>query len=318
MILYASGEGSGTITFNYDNNRTDYVRGYMAGKGLDSHKLLKSITSTFGGSSLGTYSLTHTTDDGCTLLTQIGYSVNGSTLNPLKFFYGEGDSGTRQFVVDSTHVATGFLVSSRGLVSAARGRFDYRSGKDAFVFYPYKNPYYRNFFLSDYYIENKYDADGKILIYSGLDELYSDIMPRLSNGNGFIEVLFADIDGQMNESLIRINNTASANSEILTFNVYRPNSVSGYIKDNSCSPSFTLNTSYSTYGIHSVQPKFYFQGDFTGNGRMEVLAVSADDPFGDGNHPSICYLFDIKNGEKLYEGSPLTFTKVLEIGRAHV
>lgn len=312
QIIYASGEGSGTISFSYDNNRTDYVRGYMAGKNLDSHKLLKSITSNFGGNSLGVYSLTHTTDDGCSLLNEIGYSANGSTLNPLKFYYGEGDSSTRHFDVDSTRVTSGFSVSSRGLVGAVRGRFDYRSGEDALAFYSYKNPYYRLSWLGINFIANGYDADGKILIYSGLGEPLSDIMPKLSFGDGFIEVLFADIDGQMDESLIRINNTASANSEVLTFNVYRPYSLSGYIKDNTCSPSFTLNTSYSSSGHHCVQPKYYFPGDFTGNGSMEVLAVSADDPFGDGNHPSKCYLFDIKNGVKIYEGSPLTFTKVLE------
>ena len=309
QILYASGEGSGSISFSYDDNRTDYVRGYMAGKGLDSHKLLKSITSTFGGTSLGVYSLTHTIDDGCTLLTQIGYSANGSTLNPLKFYYGNG-GGIRSYNVASTLLSWGYNATARGLLSAVRGRFDYDSGEDAIAYYPFANPYYLKTQAGHSRVENKYDPDKNIHIYSGLGNEVADPMPKLRNGEGFIEVLFADIDGQRAESLVKINNTATANSETLAFRIYKPYSVTGYIRSDSC--FFHLNTSYSYGGYHSVQPKYYFTGDFTGDGRMEVLAVSANNPFGDGNHPSKCYIFDLTNHQIIYEGNPLTFLKTLE------
>ena len=309
QILYASGEGSGSISFSYDDNRTDYVRGYMAGKGLDSHKLLKSITSTFGGTSLGVYSLTHTIDGGCTLLTQIGYSANGSTLNPLKFYYGNG-GGIRSYNVASTLLSWGYNATARGLLSAVRGRFDYDSGEDAIAYYPFANPYYLKTQAGHSRVENKYDPDKNIHIYSGLGNEVADPMPKLRNGEGFIEVLFADIDGQRAESLVKINNTATANSETLAFRIYKPSSVTGYIRSDSC--FFPLNTSYSYGGYHSVQPKYYFTGDFTGDGRMEVLAVSANNPFGDGNHPSKCYIFDLTNHQIIYEGNPLTFLKTLE------
>lgn len=309
QIIYASGEGSGTISFSYDNNRTDYVRGYMAGKNLDSHKLLKSITSNFGGNSLGVYSLTHTTDDGCSLLNEIGYSANGSTLNPLKFYYGNGGI-IRSYDVASTLLTWGYSAEARGLLSAVRGRFKYRDGEDAIAYYPFANPYYLTIQSGHYRVENKFAPDKYIHVYSGLGNEVADPMPKLRNGDGFIEVLFADIDGQMGESLVKINNTATANSETLAFRIYKPYSVTGYIRSDSC--FFTLNTSYSDNGYHSVQPKYYFTGDFTGNGRMEVLAVSANNPFGDGNHPSKCYIFDLKNHHIVYEGSPFVFSKALE------
>lgn len=309
QIIYASGEGSGTISFSYDNNRTDYVRGYMAGKNLDSHKLLKSITSNFGGNSLGVYSLTHTTDDGCSLLNEIGYSANGSTLNPLKFYYGNGGI-IRSYDVASTLLTWGYSAEARGLLSAVRGRFKYRDGEDAIAYYPFANPYYLKIQSGHYRVENKFAPDKYIHVYSGLGNEVADPMPKLRNGDGFIEVLFADIDGQMGESLVKINNTATANSETLAFRIYKPYSATGYIRSDSC--FFTLNTSYSDNGYHSVQPKYYFTGDFTGNGRMEVLAVSANNPFGDGNHPSKCYIFDLKNHHIVYEGSPFVFSKALE------
>lgn len=309
QIRYAYDMGLGIINFTYNDNRTDYVRGYMAGRNLDSYKLLKSITSSFGGSSLGIYTLTHTTDDGNTLLTEIGYSANGSTLNPLKFYYGNGGS-IRTYNIASSLLSWGYSAEARGLLSAVRGRFKYRDGEDAIAYYPFANPYYLKIQSGHYRVENKYDPDKNIHIYSGLGNEVADPMPRLRNGDGFIEVLFADIDGQMGESLVKINNTATANSETLAFRIYKPYSVSGYIRSDSC--FFTLNTSYSYNGHHSVQPKYYYAGDFTGNGRMEVLAVSANNPFGDGNHPSKCYIFDLTSHQIIYEGSPLTFLKTLE------
>ena len=312
QILYASGMGSGSINFTYDNNRTDYVRGYMANKSLDSHKLLKSIASSFGGSSLGTYTLSHTTDDGSTLLTQIGYSANGSTLNPLKFYYGKNNNMTRSYAVDSTHVTYGYNVAARGLLSAVRGRINYRGGDDAIAYYPYNNPYYYGITPYGYpRILNNYDSNKDIYIYSGLNDYISTPTPVLKNGNGFIEVLFADIDGQLNESIIKVNNTASSSYETLAFRIYK-HSALGIIPSDSC--FIRLYTSYHApiTGQNSVQPKYYFTGDFNGDGRMEIMAVSANDPFNDGNHPSKCYIFDLTGRRTIYQGNLLTFTKVLE------
>lgn len=312
QILYASGVGSGSINFTYDNNRTDYVRGYMANKSLDSYKLLKSITSSFGGSSLGTYSLSHITDDGSTLLTQIGYSANGSTLNPLKFYYGKNNNMTRSYAVDTTHVTYGYNVAARGLLSAVRGRINYRSGDEAIACYPYKNPYYYDITPYGYpRIVNNYDSNKNVYIYSGLNDCISSPTSVLGNGNGFIEVLFADIDGQMNESVIKVNNTASSSYETLAFRIYKQSAL-GIIPYDSC--FIRLYTSYHApiTGHNSVQPKYYFTGDFNGDGRMEIMAVSANDPFSDGNHPSKCYIFDLTGRRTIYQGNLLTFTKVLE------
>ena len=54
--------------------------------------------------------------------------------------------------------------------------------------------------------------------------------------------------------------------------------------------------------MRSIQPKFYYPGDFNGDGKIEILAVSAHQPFGNTNLPSTCYLFDLKGNKILYQG----------------
>src|SRR5690625_7863796 len=56
-------------------------------------------------------------------------------------------------------------------------------------------------------------------------------------------------------------------------------------------------------GGKSIHPKFHFVGDFTGDGKMKVLSVSNNHPFGWTDKPGRCYLFDLETGSKLYEGT---------------
>lgn len=51
----------------------------------------------------------------------------------------------------------------------------------------------------------------------------------------------------------------------------------------------------------SIQPKYYYSGDFNGDGKMEILAVSCHQPFGDTSKPSTCYLFDLAGNRILYQ-----------------
>lgn len=55
-------------------------------------------------------------------------------------------------------------------------------------------------------------------------------------------------------------------------------------------------------GGNSIQPKFYYTGDFNGDGKIEILAVSAHQPFNDPSKPTNCYLFDLENNSILYQG----------------
>ena len=310
-ISYADNQHYGKIKFVYDENKADYVRGFQAGCELDSHKLLKRIECSYNFSLLATYTLTHETDNSSSLLTQVDYSSNGGSLNPLRFYYGEENDTVRSYSSKTTQLSFGYTATARGMLCALRGRIDYGSGDDAIVFYPNENPYYQQRGGLYNYITNHNDANSYIHLYSGMGGDASSPSYRISEGDGFIEMLFADLDGQMSEFPVKVNNTANSNGETLTFKVYKKYSVAEYILYN----TYTVNlpTSYTDpTGHSSVQPKYYFAGDFNGDGKTEVLAVSANDPFQDGNHPSVCYIFDLNNNQILYQGNLLTYNKVLE------
>ena len=90
-ISYIEYDGNNArISFTYDQTRADYVQGYRGGLQLDSRYLLKSITCSRNTTTLNSYTLTYTTNGGTSLLTQLDFSANGSSLNPLKFYYGDG------------------------------------------------------------------------------------------------------------------------------------------------------------------------------------------------------------------------------------
>lgn len=269
------------ISFTYDQTRADYVQGYRGGLLLDSKYLLKTIACTRNSSEIGTYTLTYITDANTSLLEKIDYSANGSSLNPLKFYYGD-NSALQGYFEKSANVSSGYTYSSRSGVNAVRGRFDYLNGNDGLVVYPNMTPYFRwilgippmNCFT------NTYDANDLFCIYTELDpDLPGNQVVTGTLGNDFITILSAALEGNQQENIIKVNNGVSGNYDALTFSVYVKDAMGMHL-------GYTRTFNYSTVhtdngGNKSIQPKFYYTGDFNGDGKMEVMAVSADNPFGD-------------------------------------
>lgn len=114
--------------------------------------------------------------------------------------------------------------------------------------------------------------------------------------------MLADITGKQEEYVIKVNDLVVNNNDQVTFNVYRSNLYSGLSKLYTRTYSFPTVYTDADKG-KSIQPKFYFTGDFTGNGKMEVLAVSCHQPFGDTGKPSKCYIFDLESNRILYQSN---------------
>lgn len=88
------------------------------------------------------------------------------------------------------------------------------------------------------------------------------------------------------------------NKDRVVFKVYKV-SESGDLTEQ-FTKLFDFDTVYTDNdGKQSVQPKNYYSGDFNGDGKMEILDVSAHEPFGDRSKPSKCYIFDL-NKEWVY------------------
>ena len=303
---------SASISFTYDQTRADYVQGYRGGLFLDSKYLLKTITCNRSNREIGTYTLSYITDASTSLLEKIDYSANGSSLNPLKFYYGD-NSALQGYFIDTANVFSGYTYNSRSALNVTRGRFDYLNGNDGLIVYPNQTPYYHITrdagFLnhSQNYYYNTYNSNDTALIYTRLDP---SLIVNLTNfkllGNGFITIVTAALDGDQQESIIKVNNVVSGNYDLLSFTVFL-NSASGVFQRYD-----TRNFYYSTVhtdndGNKSINPKFFYTGDFNGDGKMEVMAVSADNPFGETNNPSTCYIYDLNNNTTLYTNNLLCF-----------
>lgn len=106
------------------------------------------------------------------------------------------------------------------------------------------------------------------------------------------------------EEIVKVNNTVSGSYDKVDFHVYTPNLYAGIAK------KYTRTFNFSTLLTHrddkSITPKFYYTGDFNGDGNMEVLAISAYNTMGQ-NNASKLYLFDLEGNKILYQGSPFNY-----------
>ena len=145
-------------------------------------------------------------------------------------------------------------------------------------------------------------APKKYFFYAGLNSSWAAPMPTLTTEAGFVDLFCANVDGKYEDEVIKVNNVVSGNNDQLTFKVYTPNLFYGL------APKYTRTFNFSTLlqdetGYKSIHPKYYYTGDFNGDGKMEILAVSCHNPFGWADKISKCYLFDLDANTILYEGS---------------
>lgn len=301
-----------SVSFEYSTDRPDALLCYHNGSELIENHRIQSVKCYSGNTLLNTYTLSYSIQNNVSVLTEIGYSANGSSLNPLRFYYGS--DAPDGFNTSSGHFSDAYDISESSEVVALRGRFDYASADDGIICYPNYNPYHYTVFpgIGQFYI-NDYDnsnAHSIIYLYSNLRNSYVTPMSNLSTGTGFIRMLCADLRGQQEEYPIKINNVAEGNNDKVTFTVYRKNANGNMAYH--YSRSFSLQTLLSNNnGTKSIHPKFYYTGDFNGDGKAEVLAMSAHNPFGGTSNPSRCCIFDLENNVLRFNAPILEYVKSL-------
>lgn len=294
-----------SVEFQYQTSRPDPVLFYSGGLKVYEDYLLQKIICKLGSSILGTYSLSYTTQNTLSLLTQIDYSAGGSAYNPIRIFYGENLTA-KTYIETKTQLYEWYKSDDPGMIKVAKGKFDYDSGADGLISLPNQNPYWKHFRDSGLFkhsqnrFDNIYKGDEKIFLYAGLKDDWASPMPDLKTEAGFIDIFCADIEGQQEEYVIKVNDLVVNDNDQLTFRVYRSNLYNGLVTKYTRTYNFpTVFTDAD--GGKSIQPKFYHTGDFNGDGKMEVLAISCHQPFGDTSKPSKCYLFDLAGNKILYQ-----------------
>lgn len=311
-------EDEACISFYYqelnDNFSIEYYNGLIF-----QYKLLPTqITSTINGLLWRSYNFEYTINNGNVLLSEIYCKVsddNDGTINPIKLYYN--DYNEKPFLQEENYnLPNNYITISPPYQIIKKGKFEYGTEMDAFLHLTKKISYkksngkivneYTLDSLTDYNISvSSLPASGNNM-YTSNDQLYAD--------NGFIDCICMDVDDIPGDEIVVINNIVKDGVEKLSFKTYKT-SITNILNNkltvsNKYQSVFSLNTLLSTNsGENFVTPKDFHQGDFNGDGRMDILAMSSSNTLGYGNIGK-CYIFDIKNEVILYEGAPIFFNMV--------
>lgn len=132
-----------------------------------------------------------------------------------------------------------------------------------------------------------------IIIKPDLDKSETFSLPA---GDGFVDILCVDLDNVVGDEVVRINNYMDNESDILEFSVYT------FTADGTLRHLYTRNYVTDFPFVYEnfkrkLSYKEFFIGDFDGNGKNEILAVSSlkrtlEAPFAE--------MYDLENSKVLY------------------
>jgi len=212
---------------------------------------------------------------------------------PIRFLYSENSSEELKKTAES-------LVYNHSDLNTKKGMFSSKQ-TSGIVIYPKTDPFW----------ENPCPANANIVIKPNLNKPDSY---TLQAGEGFLDILCTDIDGIAGDEIVKINNTytdvvhydedgfscGTIFSDILTFEVYTVNAAGELI---------FLYTRQFTTGFerdgNKLINKQFFPGDFDGNGRNEIFAVSALKTETEDVNPvkPRGEIYDLENEKLIYQGS---------------
>ena len=322
-ILCKISYGNASIDFEYDNTREDIIESYRSGVHLYEDKILKKIICKYKDQILRTYTLIYNNRNGYSVLTALNLTgTDGLGVNPLLFEYGT-DSSSNSFQEIQSSLSFNYRQNNLTDLSVVKGRFNYNSGKDGVITYPCKNPYvyvmHKEYHDKGYFpvLQKQYNSTDTIIVNNSVGDYLSNHV-CIQAGEGFVQMLCADIDGTKNDYAIKINNKPSFGRDQIIFEGYK-NSIYGIGK------AFTRTFSHNTVRrqpnstIEEIQPKYFFSGDFNGDGKTEILAISVYHKTINAL-PSRCFVFDLANGRELYNDTlfryePLVLSEIAGVGK---
>ena len=298
------------IEFEYTSTRPNPIRAFTGGQEIINQKLLSKITSKQNSNTKGIYILSYTTSiSGKSLLSRIDFKTGETYVNPLRFYYNTEPASTTSFTQQGS-ILSGYntWTLKPTEVVARRCRFNYQSGSDGLMTVPNLNPYEEHQSDGNNWYTNNYQGTETIYVYDGLDGTSPQLTGSVTSGAGFVDVFSADLRGLLSEDVIKVNNSVSGSNDQVVFSVYRPDLSSNVTQR--YSRTFNLSSVYNGGNGHkSIIPKFYFTGDFTGNGKAEVLAVTPHQPFNETSISSKCYIFDLEGNNIYYQNYIFPFHK---------
>lgn len=286
---------------------------YLGGESFGSNYIVDCISCKAGWEELWKYELAYSYKNNEPYLDRISFRSGDMKLTPLNFTYGTGntsnDFNKRKVQLlrwYTTQEPETYGPAAKG-VRYLTGSFDYENGNDGLVSWPDENPYWESQYGGGYIYENKYSGDELILISAGLAQDYEDPYSDIKTDAGFVDLFCADIAGDRSDRLVKVNNLVENGRDKLMFSIYGGHYYAGLSLQHRW--SFDTGAAISDlYGQKYILPKFYYTGDFNGDGRMEVMSVSVENPSGRYNCPTKVCIYDLADGTTLYEGNAFSFS----------
>lgn len=310
------GRCKGEIAFSYAYR---YRLGtYYAGKSVCKNHRLTRVISKNEGEQIGNYSLSYEEKDNVFLLTKVEYTSETDSLRPLEFTYGDDEVGSEETDYlykkdDPLFLSSAFTQEDVDLYYR-RGKFVANSFNDGLLIYPsfpeYEVTDHRKPLFGHNYYEfgSLYPKDQKILFAPSLSDI-NDVDDSIVTGEGFQTIEAVDVNGDGIDEIVKVNFDGIVDTSTrLLITVYRCNSSGIPVVDY----SFTVlvNGVHSNKYFTSPARRSYYWGDFSGDGKIQLLTVAFDKNYnGTRTYDQVSYaaLIDISGKRKLSEEELFAF-----------
>lgn len=311
-----SGRYRGEISFSYDFGNS--FISYYAGKLVRRPYRLTKVISKNGSDQIGNYSLSYEEKDNVFLLTKVEYTSGTDSLRPLEFTYGDegvdSEGGDYLYKKDDPLFLSSAFTQEDVDLYYRRGKFVANSFNDGLLIYPsfpeYEVTDHRKPLFGHNYYEfgSLYPKDQKILFAPSLSDI-NDVDDSIVTGEGFQTIEAVDVNGDGIDEIVKVNFDGIVDTSTrLLITVYRCNSSGIPVVDY----SFTVlvNGVHSNKYFTSPARRSYYWGDFSGDGKIQLLTVAFDKNYnGTRTYDQVSYaaLIDISGKRKLSEEELFAF-----------
>ena len=279
------------IIFEYkeiDTTKIHLAQKYRAGLSLDREQVVSTIKCYINANEINNYVISYMYDSNTILLLKkIDCEISNEKLNPVIFYYG-ADSYSYGMSSSKKGSMLSYTVNTNSKLKTSTGFID-DEGQQGLIVWPDKVSHWRlkrentdsdptvfEGLLTDGYI-NMYTGNEDIIVYTGLEGETDDGLSPIKTGQGFLTVITADLDGNGQESIIRINNTIENGRDILRFTVWDKQGEAGLVHQ--YTREYDLGQTYTDMsGNESVQPKFLYSGNFLGDGKSRIAMFIGVEP----------------------------------------
>ena len=297
--------GTAKIDFSYMSASSDLTPVlYSAGLKSTYPYLLSSIRTTFNGNEIRKYEMNYQQKGFAYELSSIKSSVDGHELNPLRFYYGNNNN-SKQYETEIVYTMPSFdFGTNEKNIYGQRIKFDYRNDNEGVMLFKNAIPYYEEEYATYHRIVNYYSGSSTILVNNNLDQPTATAS-SITMESGFRDAFSMNVDGMEEEELVKFNNVASETTDSIVFTVYAM-AWTG-------TPAVKYKRSYAwdnviiTGNDRNVSPKECYQGDFNGDGKPDLMVVSANKPMYFNNIPTHCMILDLESDTILYNGTPFEY-----------